>query len=536
MKDAVRRLLGKHRAGSVVGVVAIVALTVAAFWPRKISRPQNQAERPRRKHVIRMWAGDYRPGFRPQGIGPKNKALLEVAAEYMRLHPDVEIQFPVIGQTDVSEGEWLTTQLMSGLAPEIVNVNTEVVWPDIDKGWWVSFDPYMSKPNPYVKPGEPGSRQWWDQFVNLPLTKAKRAPNGKLYSLCFDLVETGIFYNKDIFEKVLGIPKSVNWSPRSWREFMDVCERLRKAGYIPMLMNTWFARDWVQDYLFDQMFYCILDEIDKEKGTPEEEEYLQGYLFPKELCWAIKNRYFARDNPRYRAVWELMLRWRRYWARDIDYHRHDVNRLFFLQKAAMRWDGSWLMRRLRYEKGRLLKFDWGVFYPPPIEKTPETPYACGADPCVIGGAGVQFSVTWTARKEHETDIAMDWLMFMCRPDNAEKIINEVGEFMPNVKGARMPKGLEPFEKIIRKRYTTVKWAYSFDNMFNDSQIRLIELLLGGGISLDEFMAQMDDLLTSTADRYIKMHAPGTPDPWDFSDPKWRRRGDKEAIWPPPGKY
>lgn len=521
----------RYIAGAALGGF-LVALTAAGFLPGR----REQSPRPeqgRRKHVISMWAGWYRPDYRPEGIGPKNKALREVAEEYMRLHPDVEINFRLIGMAaDVSEGEWLVTQLMSGLAPEIVNINREVVWPDVDKGWWVSFDRYLEEPNPYVKPGEPGSRRWLDQFVNQSLVQASRAPDGKIYSLCFDLVETGIFYNKDILEKVLGIPKSVNYQPKTWKQFLGDLKRIEEAGYVPILIQSQMARDWVQDYLFDQMYYEILDELDKEKGTPEEEAYLRGYLYPKELCWAIKNRYFARDSARYLAVWQTMLQWRRFWSRDVDWRRHDTNRLFFLGKAAMRWDGSWITRRMRLEKGRLLNFDWGVTYPPPIEKSPETPFACGAEACVIGGAGVQFSVTNTAVKDGEVDIVMDWLRFMCRPDNAEKIICEVGEFMPNIKGARAPEGLEPFQEIIKKRYTTTKWAYSFDQQFNDAQMRLIELLLGGGISLDEFMERMDVLLTETADRTIAKHGPDSPEPWDFSDAKWRHRGDRKAIWPP----
>ncbi len=512
------------RSGGTLRLVFVGVLVLSAAWvivdehalSRKEPGERDQAA-VHRKYRIVMYAWDYRPDFTPQAIGSPNKAITEVAAEYMTLHPDVYVDFRVVGtRGDATEGDWMKPQLMEGIAPDIIGVNTEIVWPDVDKGWWVSLEPYMARPNPYIPEGQTGSEQWWDLFANPALTKAKRAPNGQLYSISYDLVETGIFYNKDIFRKC-GIDVPGGWQgPSDWREFVSIQKRIERHGYIPLIMRIEWARDWAQDFLFDQLFYEILDEIDREKGPADEEEYLRGYLFPKEMCWLIKNGYFAPASRRYAEVWRLMREWRQFWNRDLS--NTDQNRLFLLQKGAMLWDGSWMIRRMKLDP--LVKFDWGIFYLPPITKE-TSPYACGAEPAVIGGAGVQYSVSNSAVRRNQVDQAIDFLHFLTRPDNAEKIINEAGLFIPNIIGAQMSRELAPFAEIIRHRYCTVKWLNSFRTEFTDMNQRLIELFLGDGISLDEFLERADEYMNREADELLAIHtAQGATDFWDFSDPKW----------------
>ncbi|NQT83175.1 carbohydrate ABC transporter substrate-binding protein [bacterium] len=529
------------RLRSALKLLIAAALILSAVWiivdEYVLSREnldQYEKSALQKKHNIIMYAWDYRPGFQPQAIGPPNREIERVAEEYVKLNPDVRIDFRVVGvRGDATEGEWMKPQLMERIAPDIIGANTEVVWPDVDKGWWVSFEPYMDKPNPYIPKGEPGSEQWWDLFANPALTKAKRAPNGQLYSLSLDLVETGIFYNKDIFRKC-GIDVPDKWQgPKDWQEFLRIQRRIKEHGYVPLLMRIEWARDWAQDYLFDQLFYEIIEEIDREKGPPDEEEYLRGYLFPKELCWLIKNGYFSPASRRYREVWRLMWEWRQVWNRDIS--NMDWYRLFLIQKAAMIWNGSWMIRRMKFDS--LVKFDWGIFYLPPItEKT--SPYACGAEPAVIGGAGVQYSVSNSAVRKNQVEQVMDFLYYLTRPDNAERIINEAGIFIPNIKGAKMSPGLEPFAEIIKHRYCTVKWIASLRTEFNDVHQRLIELYLGDGISLDEFLEKVDENMNREADELIALHTgPGAKDFWDFSDPKWgegwNKPGPSDAAQCPP---
>jgi len=266
------------------------------------------------------------------------------------------------------------------------------------------------------------------------------------------------------------------------------------------------ASDWAQDIVFDQLYYPILKELDIERGPEEEEEYLRGYLFPKELCYNIKRGYFSPEDERYREMWRLLKEWRQYW--NLDLVNTDRIRLFVTGRAAMLWDGSYFIRRMRNDP--YVDFEWGVFYLPPM--TEETsPFATGVEAAVIGGAGLQLSVTKRAIDDGDLDQTIDFLRFITAPHNCERIVNEAGMFIPNVKGAKMAPHLKPFAEIIKRRYCTVKWMFSFGPEFNDYMRRTFALYLGGGIELDSFMRLHHEHLQESADYLIGKEG------WDFTE-------------------
>lgn len=404
-----------------------------------------------------------------------------VADEYEALHPDVSIQFQQIASLG-GEEEWIKTQLLGGIAPEIVSINTEMVWPDVDKGWWVSLEPYLQQANPYI----PEATTWWDAFLNQPLSRAKRAPDGKMYCIPLDLVETGLIYNKDIFRKV-GVDV-----PHSWAEFLDIQRRLADAGYIPMVMEANVAAaDWAHDILFDMLHYEIVEQLDRVPSAEDARGYLTNYLFPNELCWNIRHGAFC--TPRYREVWRLLYEWRQYWNKELI--NTDTVRLFLTQRGAIYWSGSWFVRRLLHDP--YVNFDWGVFYLPPITRE-SSAYAVGVDAAVIGGAAIQLSVTNRAVLDGEEEIAVDFLRYLTAPRNVSRVVGEAAVFFPNIRGATMAPGLEPFAEIIKRRYCTVKWVYSLTPQFNDAFRRLVPLYLNDGISLDRMMAEVDRLMQDAA--------------------------------------
>ncbi len=110
-------------------------------------------------------------------------------------------------------------------------MNVEEVWQDTQKGWYVALDKYLESPNPFVKAGEPGSVQWWDLFKYPIPTRGTMAPDGHMYCITLDMIETGIFYNKDVFTK-LGLRE-----PKDWVELLAIQKTLKEHGYTPMLVD-----------------------------------------------------------------------------------------------------------------------------------------------------------------------------------------------------------------------------------------------------------------------------------------------------------
>jgi len=489
----------------IISLVVLGPLAVWALWPpARESASTGRAEKngnpgdsaTDRRFVIRMAPRFYMPGTMPANTRKPLRGLELVGEKFEALVPDTHVEF-----VDVPTGvrEWLVTQLSAGQAPDIMQAEVEDVWQDVHKGWYVPLDKYLDTPNAYIDPGKPGSRQWWDLFKYQGITRGKAGPDGKMYSIIFDMVETGIFYNKDIFRKVGVEP------PKDWEEFLEIQQRLKDAGYIPMLANSWQMADWGVDLVFDQLYYPILPGIDLNKD-PIREVYLEGYLDWDEIAFLYEKGFFTRRDPRYLEVWRLLHEWRQYWNKDISPEGVDSIRLFFTQRGAMHWDSSMFVQTLLQGD---LDFDWDVFYLPPMTKKTSR-HADGHPMCVIGGAAMQYSVTNSAFKDTgdpETSERLKrviaFLQFMTLPENTDTVVNEVTFFLPNIKGVEPKPVLQPFHEFLLRRYTTTKWSYTFDLRFNEILNRMLELYMNGGIDQPEFLEWMEGNLDAAVSDIVR---------------------------------
>lgn len=507
-------------------LLSIIALTFCqrASTPRSSELPTTdwrwnnindyaRSLHPARPHTIEIYAGYYSPGTQPFGVGERLRSFRLLADEYEQMHPDVTIEFvPQLIVEGGSEGEAIRTKLLGGIAPEIVNINTEAIWPDVEqqKGWWVPLDSYLAQPNSYVA----GNKAWIELFKNQALTQAKRAPDGLLYCITFDVVETGIFYNQALFERYGAR------LPQSWPEFMELQQRFAAAGLIPLTVDRVAHVDWAPDLMFDQCYYELLDRLDYQKKSAIEEAYYQGYLVPEELCWLAKKGWFSGRSARFRESWRLLKEWRQFWQKDLTHS--DQQRLFLTQRSPMLWTGSWFIRRLMLDP--LVQFEWGVFYPPAIPRS-YSEFCQGVDQCVIGGAGTQFHVTRRALTDGDLEPTIDFLRFITTPDHASRIVNEAGMFIANIVDAQLPPAQLPFLDIVMRRYCTVKWHYSLGHRFTDHRERLIELFLNDGLTLDDFLTELGNSIQQTAEQLIRDN--GWPEPAGV--PTWSPQVEAELL-------
>ncbi|MBN1902246.1 extracellular solute-binding protein [Candidatus Sumerlaeota bacterium] len=511
-------------------LIAILIIAIWAFLPshdeksketdgKKGQNPQTSSSS-EKKYILKVYPDVYLPGTMPFNVGKPLEGIEKVAEEFETLYPDTKIHF-----VGVPTGlrEWLVTQLSTGQAPDILHVNVEDVWQDVHKSWYVPLDEYLDAPNPFVKKGEPGSEKWWDMFKYQSITRGKAAPDGKNYCVCLDMIETAIFYNKDIFKK-LGLAP-----PKDWVEFLDIQEKLQQAGYTPLLMVLPMYADWAVDLIFDQLYYDLLPGIDLMKD-PTREEYLQGYLDWDEISFLYQKGFFTKKDKRFCELWRIMKEWRKYANKDIA--SADINKLFITQKGAMIWNSSFLVHKLARDPE--IEFDWGVFYPPPIPSSYNS-YCSGHDMCVIGGAAMQLTVTNSAFSD-TGDIATSerlkrciaFLQFLTLPRNADTVVNEISCLLPNIKGVDPHPELLPFDEILHRRYTTTKWIFTFDLKFNEVMTRMLDLYLNDGITYDEFLDWMERNLDSATKSVVyrkKLDLSGMEKNWIESAPERQKIKD-----------
>ncbi len=427
-------------------------------------------------------------------IGKPLEGLTKVKEAFEKLYPDTRIEY---SEAPVGSREYLVTQLAAEQAPEIINVNVEDVWQDVQKGWYVGLDPYLIAPNPFIPKGKPGSVQWWDQFKYQSISRGKGAPDGKMYCLSYDMVETGIFYNKNIFKKLgLAVPKS-------WPEFLTIQETIRKAGIIPMLAGSGEIADWGMDLVFDQMYDDILPGIDVIKD-PVREVYLDGYLDWDEISFLFRKGFFTKKDLRFVQTFRELKNWRKYFQKNMN---SDVTKMFVAQQGAMWWTASASVNRLVFDKE--VKFDWGVFYLPSMPRS-YNKYANGHDQVVIGGSGTQLEVTNSAFNDtgkpetsEKLKRTIAFLQFMCTPENSNIVVNEMLAFLPNIVGVAPKQELAIFHEFLMKKYTTTKWLFTFDLRFNEIYRRMLDLYLNDGISEPEFMEWMESNVRTASDTVIR---------------------------------
>lgn len=474
--------------------LTLVAVAVIAFFALRPPPASAKEERAgaeagasratgNRPYVIRVVPDFYMPGKRMNPGDPPLKGFREVADEFERLHPDTRVEMV---DAPVGQREWLVTQLTANQAPEIINVNVEDVWQDVQKGWYIPLDKYLEAPNEFVKPGEPGSKQWWDLFKYQDISRSKAAPDEKMYCITLDMIETGIVYNKKIFAR-LGLKP-----PKDWADFMRIHRVIQKAGITPMLVDVGSLADWGVDLTFDQLYRDIRPTLDLKKD-PKRDVFYKGYLDWDELAFLNTKGFFTAKDPRFREIFRLLKEWRQYMPKDLG--STDYDRDFIQGKGAMHWTSSLFVQRLMRDPRR--DFDWGMFYLPPITKA-TSKYGGGYPQCIIGEAATQFSVTRSAISDTDNPDTstklrrcVEFLEFATIPRNCDKVVNEMTALMPNVLEVPTKKELDPFvNNLLHHPYTTTKWMFTFDLRFSEVLNRMLMLYLMGGCNENEFMDWM----------------------------------------------
>lgn len=94
---------------------------------------------------------------------------------------------------------------------------------------------------------EPVSDVWEENGMtdSFRSTRASMTVDGEQYGVPATYYQWGVYYNADMFEE-LGLSE-----PKTWEEFIAVCEALKQNGYTPITIGTkflWTAAGWF-DYL-----------------------------------------------------------------------------------------------------------------------------------------------------------------------------------------------------------------------------------------------------------------------------------------------
>jgi multiple sugar transport system substrate-binding protein len=140
-----------------------------------------------------------------------------VAAEFMRLNPDVEVnvQFMIGGSVE----ENIKPKIASHKLPDLMSVNPN------------AYSAALAEQGVLADIGHTVA---WGKM--LPSLKPDwMTANGKRFGIAGGVAATLMYYNKNMFAKA-GILRL----PTNFSQFLAVCERLKKAGFAPIVWNGGF--------------------------------------------------------------------------------------------------------------------------------------------------------------------------------------------------------------------------------------------------------------------------------------------------------
>lgn len=273
--------------------------------------------------------------------------MQRIAAEFTRRNPDVKVDVQFMVGNSVEEN--LKPKVAARNLPDLMSVN----------------------PNPYAAEladqgvlADVGATSAWQRL--RPGLKADwMSPNGKRFGISGGVAATLIYYNRAMFEQA-GITRP----PTDFSEFLDVCARLKKAGFTPIYWNGGFPN------LIGNGAFSFGFANNVVPTTPDwKARIADGTL-------ALDNAAGADIFARIRTVAQRGYTQPNYMQSGYD----DGIRAFVEGRTAMAFQGTWAAGALLHPKS----FEVGVFMPPWNDK--------GAASVPVIGSETGFAVGETANK------------------------------------------------------------------------------------------------------------------------------------------
>ena len=397
----------------------------------------------------------------------------EMAREYRQTHPNV-----IVIQDAIPEGtygQWVSTQLMGGTAPDIMQVGAMLpdnIWLSYYNRYFAPLTRYVNTPNPHNAGTEiadlPLRRTFKDGMKTAYVTEMQ-----EYMSVPLSQFGVRIFYNKDLLKKITGS----DVAPLDYRKFLAVCEKIRSttnpasgAAYIPIAGSAYHFGHW-DGMMFSPVTYGAFRRADFNRD---------GFVGNDETFVAFKTGLLDFTYPSY-ACWLKMLR------EVTDYFqvgytglgRDEAVFLFAQQRAVFMTTGTWDARSLQEQAAG--HFEVGIMdFPIPSRDDPVYGGVVEGRIYESPGSGFRFGIS---RNSKHFDVALDFLLFLASQKGNEKLNGIIG-WIPAIVGTELDPLLKAFEPHLEGIYGNVNFNLGGNTAVTWGQI--YSLYQVNQISLDEF--------------------------------------------------
>lgn len=300
----------------------------------------------------------------------------------------------------------------------------------------------------------------YEDFAVPALPTAVRGWAGKLVAIPYQPYTSGVFYTKSSFEKA-----NITEEPKTWEEFMDVCQKLKDAGYTPLAQDDAYTM-----YTFGFMLARMIGqdgvkELAKEGGWGQSAEAKQAAQFVVDLR---ENGYLSETAP--------------------DAYPAGENELG-LGLASMVINASWVPGEItnNMKQGDVeLDESWGMFNFP-------TMTANDKDPNTVANIGAQ-AMAVNSKSEHPQE-AFDFIMYVTSGKFDQKMALESNGIPADTRNEQWPEMIANVRTAFNAQTDVYEWNMGLNenadlkDAINDNINKLFE----GSLDAQGFVDAMDAL-------------------------------------------
>ena len=484
-------------------MLSAVPTTVAAAAPTHVIAKRVAHVPPIHwKGTITMFAQAYTPklpGVKLPPGSPKLTAFEQAAKAFEKLYPGIHIKFVYPLAAESGAPQWYVTKAAGSQLPDVVwslytnNNNT------IPRGVFYNLAPYFRQPDPYI-----AGNQRWASVMNPHVLAMTKAPNGAHYQVNGDWVGTAFYYNKNLFHRA-----GIKTTPKTWNQLIHDAQVL-KAHHIDPGADVpnygWDARLFLGNVLGQRALQRLVSFGKQSSGVVSAYDEVMGYH---------AGFYNPAKNPRIMGWWPLMRKLYTYWNKNVT----DVNavnppsgapsgsNLFAAGKVAMIYQGSWTPSNLKVGH---VKFPYGSFNFPSLKGS--TPYATNLNSSpAVGGPGAAFEYAISTPKADKTmtpakfKAVLDWMRFFTTTRWDQRIVDQLGSFVPTLKGTKPIKADAALSKSLTTPFYVCFGYQDVTPQSGTQTTQLFQEYVSGHISFAAAKRRFDQIASQAVHQYAIEH-------------------------------
>lgn len=368
------------------------------------------------------------------------EVIKESIARFEADHPEFTVEVNWAGR---EVRDILKTSLDSGIKIDLVEGGFDVLpGSRIGDEYFLNLDSYMANS---------------DLEQNLLASMREFAlglsADGSWYYLPVQPFIGSVFYNKDIFDEAGVTP------PTTWAEFLEVCQKIKDAGYDPLTVDDAYVSmlythylgllkgaDWVTELMTDKTGANWSDPAILQMAKAYEELAAKGYFSS-----TVGSNVFPSAQ----------------------------NGELAIGTAAMYFNGSWLPNEVAPVTGP--DFRWGIMFYPGVEN------AINEYTTLMNGCQV-YAVPRNTDVPEGAFMLLEYLL----DAQSQQALVDKAQTLPSIDGVQLPASLADASALMAQATGAFQWnvAKTSDSeittLVNDAFSRLI----AGKLSADDFVAEM----------------------------------------------